>query len=155
MSGGTLGSTSLVAATISHDFLTTTALIFFIDLAVTLAFTTSPSCVIPYVGILAVAQRAMTWGMQFAPIGVYRTIFIPHLPTLLLEGFAYVIAAFAAYLHGNATLFARRDGLSSWFDGYKSGLMMTARLYLIVVAVLIVAAAYEAAETIYILRFFF
>lgn len=72
-----------------------------------------------------------------------------------LEGFVYVIAAFAAYLHGAAVRRPRHNEFANRITAYRHGLAITARLYVVVLITLLVAAEYEAFEIIYLLRFFF
>lgn len=66
---------------------------------------TLPSLIIPFSGLLMGAYRAILWGLIYAPnTPELRMIFLPHLPTLLLEGQAYVLALLAAVIQGRALL---------------------------------------------------
>lgn len=110
---------------------------------------TLPALLIPFSGLLVGGYRAVVWGFIFTPpadvqltaanilTGLGITIL------LLLEGQGYVLAMFATYLQGLAFLFPRRAGVESRWQGYWLGLKLTARLYLLVGAVLLIAALYE------------
>ena len=125
-------------------------LTFLVNLGVAVLLTTIPSLFVPFVGILAVMARGLFWGAMFAPFGVERLFFAPHFPTVLAEGLGYVVAAFASYVHGAGVLQPERYGFASKGDAYRKGLGTIARLYLIVVLILAVAALYEAIEVIYL-----
>ncbi|MBV4521117.1 hypothetical protein KVG88_13690 [Pseudomonas sp. SWRI74] len=138
----------------SQNLLIAISLTFFLNLAVTLGMTTLPSFIIPFVGILAVFHRAALWGVMFAPVGPNSAILIPHSLTLLIEGQAYVLAAFAAYVQGRMLFWPRRYGLDSHLEGYKAGYLSTYGLYSLVVLMLLIGAFYEGIEVIYFMPFF-
>jgi hypothetical protein len=72
---------------------------------------------------------AVLWGLILAPTtGELVLVMIPHSVTLLLEGQAYVLAIFAAYVHGLPFLRPRTVGLSSHREGYAAGPMTVARV---------------------------
>ena len=73
---------------------------------------------------------------------------IPHSLVLLLEGQAYILAMLAAFVQGKTFLFHRQSGLQTLGQGYLAGLKKSAPLYLLVIAVLALAAIYEALEVI-------
>ena len=116
--------------------------------------TTAPSLVVPFFGIAFSLYRAVEWGVLFAPIGPDAASLIPHYLTVLIEGQAYVIAAFATWVHGRLFLQPRRFGLASRGAGYRAGLLATARLYPLIIIVLLVGAIYEAVEVIYVMPLF-
>jgi hypothetical protein len=118
-----------------------------------LLYITVPSLVIPFVGVLLGFYRAVLWGFLLAPTSTeLALVMIPHSVVLLLEGQGYILAMFAAYVHGKAFLRPRSVGLTSYLRGYVAGLKLSARLYLLVVIVLAVAAIYEALEVILMVR---
>jgi hypothetical protein len=134
--------------------LTAAALTFLVNLLVVVLLTTVPSLIIPFIGILAVFYRGLLWGAMFAPFGVERLILVPHFPTVLIEGLADVVAAFAAYVHGVMLLRPEQHGFLSRGEAYWKGLAAVARLYLIVVSILAIAALYEAFEVIHLVPHF-
>ncbi|WP_052726619.1 hypothetical protein [Devosia epidermidihirudinis] len=125
------------------------AVTFFVNISVALVLTIIPSLIVPFIGIAAVFYRVILWGGMFSPFGFEAIIFVPHMPTVLLEGFAYVLAAFAAYVHGVRVIHPARYGYATRWDAYKGGLKPMGTLLGVVVLILIVAAIYEALEVIY------
>ncbi len=112
-----------------------------------LAYITIPSIIIPGVGILAAIFRALMWGLLLAPnFDVLAGAMLPHSLTLLLEGEAYIIATFFALLIV-VYLFRKAEG-PSLLRRYGNALLMNVRGNLLVAAVLVVAAIYEAIEVI-------
>ncbi|SDN36845.1 hypothetical protein [Ensifer sp. YR511] len=128
-------------------------LTFTINFIVASAMTTLPSLIIPFVGILVTLHRALLWGIMFAPIGPYNAILIPHSITLLIEGQAYVLAAFGAYVHGRAFLQISHYRLSARWEAWKAGLHLVARLYVLVILALFVGAIYEVFSAIYVMPY--
>jgi hypothetical protein len=105
--------------------------------------------VVPFAAIPLGAYRALLWGLLMAPTTTeLALVMIPHSLTLVLEGQAYVLAVFAAYLHGMAFLRPHTVGLASHREGYLAGLKMTGRVYVLVILVLAAAAVYEAVEVV-------
>ena len=112
---------------------------------------TLPSLALPFLGILIGLWRASMWGLILSPTnGKLAMIMIPHSLTLVVEGQAYVVAMFAAYLHGRALLWPQSVGAPTHWKGYLAGLKRTAHIYPLIVALLGIAAVYEALEVIYI-----
>lgn len=108
---------------------------------------TLPSLLIPFSGLLMGAYRAIVWGLIYAPnTPELRIIFFPHLPTLLLEGQAYVLALLAAVIQGRALFAPHTIGATTRWQGYKHSLKLTLQLYMLVLLVLAVAAIYEVLE---------
>ncbi|MBD9626345.1 stage II sporulation protein M [Ensifer sp. ENS06] len=128
-------------------------LTFTVNLIVAFAMTTLPSLIIPFVGILATLHRALLWGVMFAPIGPYSATLIPHSITLLIEGQAYVLAAFGAYVHGRAFLQISHYRLSARWEAWKAGAHLVARLYILVIVALLVGAIYEVFSAIYVMPY--
>jgi hypothetical protein len=60
----------------------------------------------------------------------------------------------ATYVHGRAFLWPRTVGAESHRQGYLEGLKRTARLYVLVIVLLAVAAIYEALEVILLVPLF-
>lgn len=108
---------------------------------------TLPSLIIPFSGLLMGAYRAIVWGLIYAPTTPeLRVIFLPHLPTLLLEGQAYILVLLAAVIQGRALFSPRTVDATSRRQGYWYGLKLTLQLYKLVLLVLAVAAIYEVLE---------
>jgi len=127
---------------------------FFVNLLIgALATISLPSLVIPFSGILLGVYRAVLWGLLLSPANPdLRMAMIPHSITLILEGQAYILAMFAAYLQGRAFLFPKTVGLESRVQGYLEGLKRTGRLYLLIVLTLAIAAIYEVIEVVIMVK---
>ncbi|KJQ52494.1 hypothetical protein [Microbacterium sp. SA39] len=113
--------------------------------------TTIPSLVVPFFGIAFTIYRVIQWGILFAPVDGNWGVFLPHLITLIIEGQAYLIAAFAVWIHGRKVLQPRHFDLTSRVVGYKAGFKDTLTLYPLVIILLMIAAIYEAIEVIFII----
>ncbi len=112
---------------------------------------TLPSLVIPFSGLVMGVVRAALWGMLLAPTSRPLALaMIPHSLTLLLEGQAYILALLAVWIHGRSFIAPQSAGAASCGAGYRIGLRKTVRLYVLIAAVLAVAAVYEALEVIYV-----
>ena len=137
-------------AYLGGNVLAAAVLTFLVNLLMgSLLFITLPSLIIPFAGLLLGVYRAVLWGLLLAPTSAeLALVMIPHSLVLVLEGQAYVLAMFAVYVHGQAFLRPASVGLTSHLQGYVAGLKLSARLYLLVVIVLAVAAIYEALEVI-------
>lgn len=108
---------------------------------------TLPSLLIPFSGLLMGAYRALLWGIIYAPnTPELRAIFFPHLPTLLLEGQAYVLVLLAAVIQGRALFAPHTVEATTRWQGYRRSLKLTFQLYVLVALVLAVAAIYEVLE---------
>lgn len=146
--GGAYGSGNVVQAML---------LTFVVNLfAGSLLVITLPSLVIPFFGLLMGIYRAVLWGLLLSPAEPTLALaMIPHSLTLLLEGQAYILAIFAAYLLWRNFFWPRSAGLESRGKGYLLGLKQTGILYIGVVLLLVVAAVYEALEVIYLVPLMF
>ena len=114
---------------------------------------TLPSLIVPFSGVALGAYRAVLWGLLLAPTSRdLSLVMIPHSLTLVLEGQAYVLAIFAAYVHGLAFLRPQWVGAASRRQGYVVGLKMTAQVYALVLLSLAAAAVYEALEVVAMVR---
>jgi hypothetical protein len=145
----TEGSLEMVgSAYLSGNVVIAALVTFLVNLfAGSVLYLTLPSLVVPFAAIPLGAYRALLWGLLLAPTTMeLALVMIPHSLTLILEGQAYVLAAFAAYLQGMAFLRPQMMGLTSHREGYVAGLKMTGRVYVLVILVLAVAAVYEAIE---------
>ena len=91
------------------------------------------------------------WGLLFSPTAVLGADLVFHLPTIILEGRAYVLAMLAAYVQGMAFLRPSTVGVKTHRQGYWEGVKLSVRVYLLVVVVLFVAAVYEAVSVIFII----
>ncbi len=114
--------------------------------------TTIPSLVIPFFGVVATVYRAMEIGMWLTPTSSDAAIaLIPHIPVLIIEFQAYILAALGAIILWRSTLGYQRLGLPSKRAGYRAGLGVNLRLYPVIVLVLFVIAVFEAWEVIYLM----
>ena len=112
-----------------------------------LAVITLPSVIVPGVGVLAAAFRALLWGLLLAPsFAILSRAMLPHSITLLLEGEAYVIAAFFGLLI-LVYLFRKAEGPGP-ARRYGRAQLMNIRGNLLVAIILAIAALYEAIEVI-------
>ncbi len=129
-------------------------LTFVVNLSVgSLLSLTLPSLIVPFSGLLVAAYRAVLWGLILAPTSTeLALVMIPHSLTLLLEGQAYILSMLAVYVQGKAFLWPDSVGAANRSQGYVTGLKLSARLYLLVVLVLAVAAIYEALEVTIMVR---
>ncbi len=129
-------------------------LTFVVNLSVgSLLSITLPSLIFPFSGLLLGAYRAVLWGLILAPTGTeLALVMIPHSLTLLLEGQAYILTMLAIFVQGKAFLWPDSVGAANRSQGYVTGLKLSARLYLLVVLVLAVAAIYEALEVTIMVR---
>jgi hypothetical protein len=109
---------------------------------------TLPSLVIPVFGVALGLFRAILWGLLLAPQGSLTYVMIPHSVTLLLEGQGYIIAMIGTFTIAKGLFRPEAYGATSHLGGYLAGLRRCARLYVLVIAVLAVAAIYEAIEVI-------
>jgi hypothetical protein len=108
---------------------------------------TVPGIVIPGIGFLITWLRAACIGVILAPTMVLLAgSMLPHSLTLLVEMEAYILAGFFA-LMVPVRLFTKTDdaGLARRWGG---AILLNAKAYLLIAAVLAVAAVYEATEVI-------
>jgi hypothetical protein len=75
---------------------------------------------------------------------------VPHGITLLLEGQGYILAIFAACRLGQVLLWPQTIDQTSRGRAYLSGLRETALVYILIAAILLLSALWEAFELIYI-----
>jgi hypothetical protein len=144
------------SAYVNAQVFTAISLTFLVNLIIaSFLYITIPSLIVPFIGILMGIYRAILWGLIFSPAHPdMQMIMIPHSITLILEGQAYVLAMFGAYLQGSAFLFPKTVGLERRGQGYREGLKRTGKLYLLIVLTLLVAAIYEVIESVIMVKFF-
>jgi hypothetical protein len=112
-----------------------------------LAVITVPSMVLPGVGTLMAALRALSWGLLLGPTFVPTAQgMIPHSGTMLVEGEGYILAAFFALLIP-VYLFETSQG-KSILNRFRRALLLNVQANAWVAIVLVVAACYEATELI-------
>ncbi len=105
---------------------------------------TVPSMVIPFFGFLIGVVRPIACGFIFCPLkGQIDAKFIRVLFLLILEGQAYILALFAAYVQGRNFISPVSAGVDTHGKGYIAGLGNTLRLYVPVILTTLVAAVYE------------
>ena len=128
------------------------ALTFVVNLLLgSFAFLTVPSAILPFFGLLAGVYRAALWGLLFAPAGALPLgALLLHLPTIAIEGEAYVVAMLGVWLWWWPVVTTPGGRLRAW----RAGLRLQARVYAAVALLLAVAAVYEALELIYLVPHF-
>ena len=113
---------------------------------------TLPSFVIPFVGIFIGLFRAIMVGIIFSPFNAdIRHIFIPHIPTLLIEGQACVLAMLGAYIQGRAMIWPKSMGQTSRWKAYVEGVRQTGTLYMFIMAILFISALYGVIEVAWLI----
>lgn len=151
LSAGPLSS--VTDAYVSGNILSAASATFVMNyIAGTLGTITLPSLVLPIWAPIMGAIRSLAWGiMILVPVeGLYpANIAVPHYLTLLLEGEAYVIAIFACLRQVKALIRPADFGTDSRLKAYVTSIFDNARLQLVVIPVLAVAALYEAGEVIF------
>ena len=114
-----------------------------------------PSLLLPFAGLPIGLVRATLWGLLLAPTTpVLQAAMIPHMVTLIVEGQGYILAMLASWVLGKGFVSPSSVGAHNWREGYVRGLKEAAKVYLLVAAVLAVAAVYEAIEVIYLVAKF-
>lgn len=110
-----------------------------------------PSFVIPFSGVLIGLFRAVILGIAFSPANVTPSgIFLPHLPTLFLEGQSAVLAILGSYIHGRALLWPKTVGQTSRWRAYIEGVRQIGILYFPMAAVLLISALYGILEVAFV-----
>lgn len=122
---------------------TTFGINFFIG---SLVHITLPSLIVPASGALLAAFRATLWGVLLAPTFTdLSRAALPHSWTILLEGEGYILATFFALL---MPIYLFRPQLGKVPARYGRAVAVNLQGGLLVAAVLLVAACYEATEVI-------
>lgn len=120
-------------------------------LSASLLQTTLPSFVIPFAGVAVTLIRALSWGVLFTPVGAADTTFLIHWVTLAIEGAAYVVVGFAAWVQGRYWIQPERFGFADRRSGWVGGLAATLKLYAVVALLLVIGAVYEAVTVIHLI----
>jgi hypothetical protein len=108
---------------------------------------TLPSFLIPFAGVAIGLYRAVIMGIAFSPADpTVARIFLPHLPTLLLEGQAAILAMLGVYVHGRALLWPKTVGQKGRWKAYVEGLRQSGTMYVLIMPVLFIAAIYGIIE---------
>ncbi|MDD5418998.1 MAG: hypothetical protein PHV57_04035 [Methanomicrobiaceae archaeon] len=137
----------------SADVLSAVVLTFAVNLGLgSFLSITLPSLIVPFSGLFVGGYRALLWGLLFSPTTPEMArLMIPHALTLILEGQAYIIVMLAAFLQGKAFLWPKTVRAKTRRQGYRAGLRLSLRLYLLAVVILAIAACYEVFEAIYLI----
>jgi hypothetical protein len=116
-----------------------------------LAMISLPSVVLPGVGVLVAAFRAVVWGISLAPASVLiAAVMLPHSWTLLLEGEGYALAALFGLL---IPIHMCQPSMGGTVLGrFGRALLLNLKANVLVALVLALAACYEAIEVIDISR---
>ena len=144
------GLGALVQSYLSGELLSAIVMTFLVNLVFgSFVFLTLPSAVIPFAGILLGVYRAVLWGLLFAPTqtNIMGPTLLLHVPTILVEGEAYIVAMLGVWLWWQAVFTRSGERWRAW----RQGLMLQKRVYAVVVGLLAIAAIYEAIEVIWIL----
>jgi hypothetical protein len=116
-----------------------------------LAVISLPSVVLPGLGAVTAAVRAMTWGLLLGPTSAPAAgAMLPHTGTMLLEGEGYVLAALFGLLIP-VYLLQPGSGGTAW-SRFGHALRLNVQANVLVALVLAVAAVYEAIEVIGMMR---
>jgi hypothetical protein len=110
---------------------------------------TLPSFLIPFAGVAIGLYRAVILGIAFSPANATAArIFLPHLPTLLLEGQAAILAMLGVYVHGRALLWPETVGQKSRWKAYVEGFRQSGTMYVLIMPVLFISAIYGIIEAV-------
>jgi hypothetical protein len=121
-------------------------------LSTSYASITLPSFVIPFAGIVIGLYRAIMVGIVFSPFNAdIRQIIIPHIPTLFMEGQAFVLAMLGAYIQGRAMIWPKSIGQTSRWKAYVEGVRQTGTLYMFIMAILLISALYGVIEVAWLI----
>jgi hypothetical protein len=140
----------LVQAYLSGELLSAILMTFLVNLILgSFVVLTLPSAVIPFAGILLGVYRAILWGLLFAPTAsnMMGPTLLLHVPTILVEGEAYIVAMLGVWLWWHAVF----STPGARWRAYRQGLLLQTRVYAAVAGLLAIAAIYEAIEVIWIL----
>ena len=137
-------------AYVNAELLKAVALTFLVNLFMaSLLYITLPSLIIPFSGLLLGVSRAIIWGLLFSPVNPdLRLLMIPHSLTLILEGQAYILVMFGAFLQGKAFLWPKSAGVEGHGRGYIEGLKRSGKIYILVIITLLISAIYEVLEVV-------
>ena len=75
-----------------------------------------------------------------------RPFILPHLPTLLIEGQACVLAMLGAYIQGRAMLWPSTIGQTSRWRAMVEGVRQSGTIYMFIMPILLISALYGVIE---------
>jgi hypothetical protein len=147
----------LTGAYSNGEIIKAIGLTFFVNLVLgTFIAITLLSLIVPFSGLAVGAYRALIWGFLFSPD--LTGLDLPKITMgigigllLILEGEAYVLGLFAAFLQSRAWVKPASVGVERHWQGYLAGFRLTARMYLLVLGMLLIAAIYEVILVVLIL----
>jgi hypothetical protein len=114
---------------------------------------TLPSFIVPFAGIFMGLYHAVMLGIVFSPFNAtIGQIFIPHIPTLFIDGQAYILAMLGAYIQGRAMIWPKSVGQTSRWKAYVEGVRQTGTLYMFIMAILLISAIYGVIEVAWLIR---
>ncbi|HEX2986814.1 MAG TPA: hypothetical protein VHS06_01395 [Chloroflexota bacterium] len=139
-------------AYLSRDVAAAAAITFGVNTFIgSFATLTLPSLFIPFFGSFLGLLRGLVLGVTLAPSSPeLARAMVPHLPVIIVEGQGYVLAMLGVHILWTSAFSAPGGGISGFVRGYRAGLRANLAIYALIVAVLAVAAVYEAIELIYI-----
>jgi hypothetical protein len=110
---------------------------------------TLPSAVVPFFGVVFGIYRGVLWGILFSPTptAALGAGVLAALPTILLEGEAYVVAMLGVWLWWLPVMRTPGARWACW----TAGLRLQARIYPAVAVLLALAAIVEACSVIFVL----
>ena len=104
-----------------------------------------PSMLVPFLGIVLFAYKALNIGMTIAPTSPTLWVgLIPHSLTVVIEFEAYVLLMLGAWILGRSWLRPGTIGAATRRQAYLRGLQSLGWLSLAAVVLLVVGAAWEA-----------
>lgn len=104
-----------------------------------------PSMLVPFLGIILFAYKALNIGMTIAPTSPTLWVgFIPHSLTVVIEFEAYVLLMLGAWILGRSWLRPGTIGAATRRQAHVLGLQSLGWLSLGAVVLLVVGAAWEA-----------
>jgi len=145
---GALGP--LVRSYTEGQLVTATALTFLVNLVLgSVMALTLPSSIVPFAGVAVGLYRACLWGILFSPTAASApgASSIVALPTILLEGEAYIIAMLGVWVWWWTVVRAPAGRWRAW----RSGFALQARIYPAVALVLLLAATCEVLSVVLLL----
>jgi hypothetical protein len=106
-----------------------------------------PSLIIPFAGLVTGAARTYEWGLRFSPASAdTRAAMLLHIPILVIEGQAMILAMLGAYIHGRAMIWPGSVGLKSRWRAYVEGVRQMGTLYMFIMVILLASALYGLLE---------
>ena len=104
-------------------------------------------------GTLVFIYRPLLWGLIYAPINPHATtLLLFAIPTLILEGTAYVIAFTANIDLILAVIKPKALGEESRFKAWKKAWVYNLKSYVLVLIMLFAAAVVETLTLVYLVR---